>query len=89
LSAVPATRLWLRSRGACRSSQALVEIAARPGLTSTAARMSPWRDLPAHFGKWNTAFERHRDRVKADVFKQLFDACSEEMRTWIVPWRCS
>ena len=39
---------------------------------------SPWRDLPAHFGKWNTVFKRYRDWVKADVFKQLFDACSEE-----------
>ncbi len=39
---------------------------------------SPWRDLPAHFGKWNTVFVRYRDWVKADVFKRLFDATSEE-----------
>ncbi len=36
---------------------------------------SPWRDLPACFGKWNTAFKRYRDWVKADVFQRLFDAC--------------
>ena len=26
---------------------------------------SPWRDLPPHFGKWNTVFKRYRDWVKA------------------------
>ncbi|MCE3258296.1 MAG: family transposase [Nitrobacter vulgaris] len=39
---------------------------------------SPWRDLPAPFGKWNTVFKRYRDWAKADVFKRLFDACSDE-----------
>ncbi len=38
---------------------------------------SPWRDLPVHFGKWNTVFNRFRDWVKADVFKRIFDALSE------------
>jgi len=38
---------------------------------------SPWRDLPDMFGNWNTVFKRYRDWVKADVFKQLFDAASE------------
>jgi transposase len=39
---------------------------------------SPWRDLPAEFGPWNTVFKRYRDWVKADVFKRLFDAASEQ-----------
>ncbi len=39
---------------------------------------SPWRDLPALFGNWNTVFKRYRDWVKADVFVRLFDACSDE-----------
>ena len=39
---------------------------------------SPWRDLPTMFGKWNTIFKRYRDWVKADVFKRLFDAASDE-----------
>jgi transposase len=39
---------------------------------------SPWRDLPVHFGKWNTVFKRFRDWVKADVFKRIFDALSED-----------
>lgn len=39
---------------------------------------SPWRDLPAVFGNWNTVFKRYRDWVKGDVFIRLFEACSEE-----------
>ncbi len=39
---------------------------------------SPWRDLPACFGHWNTVFKRYRDWVKADVFMRLFVACSDE-----------
>jgi transposase len=39
---------------------------------------SPWRDLPPCFGKWNTVFKRFRDWVKADVFKRMFDAVSDD-----------
>ena len=39
---------------------------------------SPWRDLPPVFGKWNTVFKRYRDWVKADVFKKIFDAASDD-----------
>ena len=39
---------------------------------------SPWRDLPAFFGHWNTVFKRYRDWVKADVFMRLFAAGSDE-----------
>ncbi len=39
---------------------------------------SSWRDLPPVFGKWNTVFKRYRDWVKADIFKKIFDAVSDE-----------
>jgi transposase len=39
---------------------------------------SPWRDLPPAFGNWSSAYTRFRDRVKADVWKRLFDAVAEE-----------
>ncbi len=39
---------------------------------------SPWRDLPPSFGNWSSMFKRFRDWVKADVFKRIFDAASDE-----------
>ena len=39
---------------------------------------SPWRDLPSQFGNWSTVYTRFRDWVKADVFKRLFDAVSDQ-----------
>ena len=39
---------------------------------------SPWRDLPERFGHWNTVFTRYRYWVKADVFKRIFDAVSDD-----------
>jgi transposase len=39
---------------------------------------SPWRDLSAQFGNWSTAFRRFSDWRKADVFKRIFEALSDE-----------
>ena len=39
---------------------------------------SPWRDLPAHFGKWNTVFKRYKDWVDAGVFTNIFNAVSDD-----------
>ena len=39
---------------------------------------SPWRGLPSNFGNWKPVFRQFRDWVKADVFKQIFDAVSDQ-----------
>jgi transposase len=39
---------------------------------------SPWRDLPAIFGKSNTVFTRYRYWLKADVFTKIFKAVSDD-----------
>src|SRR5690242_3384614 len=64
---MPSGRRWSRIAWGSRRTRGA---AARTG--------SPWRDLPSAFGRWNTVFKRYRDWVKADVFKRLFDAVSDE-----------
>ena len=33
---------------------------------------SPWRDLPAHFGAWQSVWERHRRWSTDGTFAQMF-----------------
>lgn len=47
-----------------------------PGILRISRTGSLWRDLPPEYGKWNTAFRRYREWVKADVFARIFDAVS-------------
>ena len=48
------------------------------GHSMDCANREPWRDLPKHFGHWKTVFKRFRHWVKADVFKRIFDALSDD-----------
>ena len=42
---------------------------------------SPWRDLPSAFGHWNSVYTRFGDWVRADTWKRLFEAASDEPDT--------
>jgi transposase len=39
---------------------------------------SPWRDLPAEFGNWNSVFQRFRRWAKKGVWESLFKALVED-----------
>ncbi|WP_369726272.1 transposase [Bradyrhizobium sp. LLZ17] len=39
---------------------------------------SPWRDPPPSSATGNSVFTRFRDWVKADIWKRLFDAVSDD-----------
>jgi transposase len=39
---------------------------------------APWRDLPASFGNWNSAFQRFRRWAKGGVFDRIFQVLSED-----------
>ena len=39
---------------------------------------SPWRDVPADFGKWNSIFARFRRWADAGVFEAVFERLSGE-----------
>ena len=39
---------------------------------------SPWRDLPASFGNWNSTFRRFRRWARAGIFESLFNVLSGE-----------
>lgn len=34
---------------------------------------SPWRDLPADFGNWNSVFRRFRRWAESGVFEKIFE----------------
>lgn len=39
---------------------------------------APWRDLPGHFGNWNSIFQRFRRWARKGVFARLFEIMSAD-----------
>ena len=50
------------------------------GILWIARTGSPWPDLPAEFGNWNTVYQRFRRWTKAGVFEQLFNSVAGELQ---------
>jgi transposase len=44
------------------------------GMLWRAKTGTPWRDLPARFGSWKTAYSRFRLWSQDDVFQKLFES---------------
>ncbi len=44
----------------------------------------PWRDLPARFGNWNTAWRRFARWAAAGVWRKGFDALQDPDLEWLI-----
>ncbi len=76
--------MWARTR------PMLPGKATDPGVTAADNRMfleavlwrirtgSPWRDLPEHFGNWNSIFKRFRRWALSGIFEQVFNEPPDE-----------
>ena len=45
---------------------------------------APWRDLPARFGPWNSAYQRFRRWARKGVWQQVFEELQEPDLDWLM-----
>ena len=44
----------------------------------------PWRDLPARFGKWDTAFKRFSRWAAKGTWRRVFEALQDPDLEWLI-----
>ena len=83
-------RKWLRNNQWVRIEGMLPGKASDPGRTGHDNRLfveavlwvartgSPWRDLPAEFGAWNTVYQRFARWSKSGVWQRVFEQLALE-----------
>ena len=45
---------------------------------------APWRDLPEHFGSWNSVFQRFNRWSKKGVWENVFAALQDPDLEWVM-----
>jgi len=69
--------VWLSVRGKCPGASGKNNRLFFEAIFWMMRTGAPWRDLPEHFGNWNSVYKRFRDWVIKGVWQRIF----EQLRT--------